>query len=156
MKQIRILSIRKNTNPHVESLEKEYLKRLKPKMRIQIDDIRQAYPTKVGAELILEQEVDIFLKKISPKERLIVLHESGRQLTSPEFSIWITGEMQTTAQPLTFLIGSAYGVHHRILSKAHLVLSLSKMTFTHEHARLLLLEQLYRGIDIASGGNYHK
>lgn len=86
-------------------------------------------------------------------DKLIVLSEDGKHYDSVAFSKWLGQEASGT---LVFFIGGPAGVSHHLKGKAYQVLSLSAMTFPHEVARLLLLEQLYRGKTILQGGSYHK
>jgi len=156
MKTIRILSIRKSTDQHILALESDYIKRLKQQVRVELEDIRQTYGADLPLDILLKKEAELYKKRIRADSPLIVLHESGKSLTSPQFSHWLQDQFQIQSQPLTFLIGSAFGIHDELRKKARMVLSLSKMTLSHEHARLILMEQLYRAVDIAKGGKYHK
>jgi len=156
VKTIRILSIRKKTDPRITLLELDYIKRLKQQVRVELEDIRQTYGADLPLDILLKKEAEIYKKRIRVDSSLIVLHESGKSLTSPQFSHWLQDQFQMQSQPLTFLIGSAFGIHDELRKKARMVLSLSKMTLSHEHARLILIEQLYRAVDIAKGGKYHK
>ena len=86
-------------------------------------------------------------------DKLIVLSEDGKHFDSVTFGHWLGKEASGT---LVFFIGGPTGVSQYLKQKAYQVLSLSAMTFPHEVARLLLLEQLYRGKTILQGGSYHK
>lgn len=86
-------------------------------------------------------------------DRLVVLSEDGKNFESAAFGHWLGKEASGT---LVFFIGGPTGVSQHLKQRAYQVLSLSAMTFPHEVARLLLLEQLYRGKTILQGGSYHK
>ena len=98
------------------------------------------------------------LSEITPylktHDRLIVLTERGQLQTSQDFSQFLITE--TLNHSLVFVIGSSDGITPELERSAHIRLALSPMTFTHDLARLLLVEQIYRGISIATNGNYHK
>ncbi len=98
------------------------------------------------------------LSEITPylktHDRLIVLTERGKLQTSQDFSQFLITE--TLNHSLVFVIGSSDGITPELERSAHIRLALSPMTFTHDLARLLLVEQIYRGISIATNGNYHK
>ena len=98
------------------------------------------------------------LSEITPylktHDRLIVLTERGQLQTSQDFSQFLITE--TLNHSLVFVIGSSDGITPELERSAHIRLALSTMTFTHDLARLLLVEQIYRGISIATNGNYHK
>lgn len=118
----------------------EYLKRLK---QVRIEEIKD-----VGKE----KEGKIFLQKIEKTKGLVVaLHETGKQFTSLQFADWLKKQEQ-----VTFLIGSADGLAKEVLDKSSFHLSLSPFTFTHEMARLIFLEQLYRAQTILQGKSYHR
>ena len=98
------------------------------------------------------------LSEITPylktHDRLIVLTERGKLQTSQDFSQFLITE--TLNHSLVFVIGSSDGITPELERSAHIRLALSTMTFTHDLARLLLVEQIYRGISIATNANYHK
>lgn len=152
---IRIISLRKNTDPRVRSLEEDYLKRLSGGWKVRLEDIRQTYAADLPAKEVLLKEADLIEKKIPEGSKFVLLQESGREFRSVEFAGWLKKRMEA-ARETVFLVGGPFGAHDKILKRAESVLSLSGMTLTHELARLVLLEQLYRASDILRGGGYHK
>ena len=80
----------------------------------------------------------------------------GKQLSSPELSEKITSAGVNGMGTVTFIIGSSFGLDDEIKQMGSLKLSMSKMTFPHQLARVMLLEQIYRAFQIAEGGKYHK
>jgi 23S rRNA (pseudouridine1915-N3)-methyltransferase len=80
----------------------------------------------------------------------------GKQLTSPELAEKISSAGVGGMSTVTFIIGSSFGLDPEIKSMGTLRLSMSKMTFPHQLARVMLLEQIYRSFQISSGGKYHK
>jgi len=85
---------------------------------------------------------------------VVALDDRGKEMTSPEFSSWIS-QQRDIGSSVTFVLGGAYGLDDRIRSSATLVLSLSRMTLPHELCRLVFLEQLYRAHEIMKGSGYH-
>ncbi len=156
MKTVQILSIRKNTDPHIAALEADYLKRLKPFCGIELADIRATYADTTPVPQILAKETELFQKKIPARSVVVALHETGKAYSSREFSEWFGRTLGNADGPLVFVIGSAYGLSDELLKGARERVSLSRMTFTHEFARLILLEQLYRAVQITRGTDYHK
>lgn len=98
-------------------------------------------------------EAQKVLDSLKTYDKLVVLSEDGKHFDSVAFGHWLGQEASGT---LVFFIGGPTGVSHHLKQKAYQVLSLSAMTFPHEVARLLLLEQLYRGKTLLQGGSYHK
>ncbi|MEM9978612.1 MAG: 23S rRNA (pseudouridine(1915)-N(3))-methyltransferase RlmH [Cyanobacteria bacterium P01_D01_bin.2] len=100
-----------------------------------------------------DTEASKVLALLKTYDRLVVLSEDGKSVDSVAFGSWLGREASGT---LVFFIGGPTGVSHHLKQKAYQVMSLSAMTFPHEVARLLLLEQLYRGKTLLQGGSYHK
>ena len=90
------------------------------------------------------------------KGMIVPMCIEGKQLTSPELSEKIVSAGVGGQSTVTFMIGSSFGLDDEIKSMGALKLSMSKMTFPHQLARVMLLEQIYRAFQIAEGGKYHK
>jgi 23S rRNA (pseudouridine1915-N3)-methyltransferase len=82
---------------------------------------------------------------------LVILDERGKELTSREFS-----ELLLRNSYITFVIGGADGISENLKKRGNFILSLSKLTLQHDIARLVLLEQIYRGLEIIRGSPYHR
>ena len=118
-----------------------YLKRLPGLKVIEIKDSTQAKEEYAINELIRKNET------------LVTLNENGQSFTSKEFSKKL---VDCKNQNITFAIGGATGFSHSLNHSSAWQLSLSPLTFPHEIARLLLIEQIYRAKTISQGGPYHK
>ena len=99
------------------------------------------------------KEAEAISAALRPEERLVVLTEEGRTLDSLAFAEQLRG---SCSERIAFVIGGADGLEPSLKAQAHWRLSLSPLTFPHELARLLLLEQLYRARSIQQGGPYHR
>ena len=100
-----------------------------------------------------ENECAEILRRIKDeKGKVIILSEDGREYTSQEFA----AVLNKVDSKITFVIGGADGLTPEVKQSGSLLWSLSKLTFPHEVARMLLFEQLFRAIDINSGGKYHR
>ena len=99
------------------------------------------------------KEAEAISAALRPEERLVVLTEEGRTLDSLAFAEQLRG---SGSERIAFVIGGADGLEPALKAQAHWRLSLSPMTFPHELARLLLLEQIYRASSIQQGGPYHR
>jgi 23S rRNA (pseudouridine1915-N3)-methyltransferase len=82
----------------------------------------------------------------------VILSEEGKLLNTKQLSEWLNPRL---SKNMVFLVGSAYGIEPEIKQKANLLLSLSPLTFSHEHAFLLLAEQIYRCLMLIKGHPYH-
>ncbi len=95
-------------------------------------------------------------QSLSGGAKVVALDLSGKELSSEGFAELITRWEEQGVREVAFLIGGPLGLAADLVAEADYVLALSRMTFTHEMARLLLLEQLYRAFAIRSGTGYHK
>ncbi len=141
-RKIRIIAVGKVKYSWIQAGIQEYAKRI-PGLKLQ-----EIKDTNRPTELL---EITPHLKT---QDRLVVLTERGKLQNSPEFAQFLITE--TLSHSLVFVIGSSDGITPELERSAHIRLALSAMTFTHDLARLLLVEQIYRGISIAANGNYHK
>lgn len=98
---------------------------------------------------------DGILDRIPDDHFLIVLEASGTQMTSEAFASQIQA-LEDVGRKVTVVIGGAFGLPAEVKAEADLLLSLSKMTTTHDLAHLFFLEQLFRALAIVHGSNYHK
>ncbi|WOO41858.1 23S rRNA (pseudouridine(1915)-N(3))-methyltransferase RlmH [Rubellicoccus peritrichatus] len=142
--QITLLAVGKLKNPHWKSLASDYTARINRQDRIDTIEIKDTTPAKEGERF---QES---LAKTN-KAKVFVLSEEGKTLSSRKLAERFD---QNLGAPLCFIIGGPYGLSPEIKSAGELI-SLSPMTFTHEMARVILLEQIYRALSINSGSGYH-
>ena len=96
------------------------------------------------------------MEAIPPKSYKIALCVEGKQISSEELAERISDIPLSGYSEITFIIGGAFGMDERVKKAADFRLSISKMTFTHRMMRVILIEQIYRALNIASGGHYHK
>lgn len=87
-------------------------------------------------------------------EHIIILERTGKELSSEEFAAHL-GKRKDLGEKILFVIGGPFGLDKPTLAKAHLLLSFSRMTFTHQMMRVILLEQIYRACTILAGKSYH-
>ena len=113
-------------------------------------------PSDAEIESALEREAQQIEKKLKRDGTLVCLCVEGIQMDSESFSKLLSDAEQSGRPRISFVIGSSYGLSPRIKNMADLRLSMSKMTFPHHLARVILTEQLYRGFQIKEGTKYHK
>lgn len=135
----------------------DFAKRLKRYVRLEITTLRAPRAGKKGANAgQMEAEARLLQGAVPANSLVVALDPGGRSCTSEELADQLTAWEMAATKSVTFLIGGPLGLSPDLLQRADLVLSLSPMTFTHDMARLLLLEQLYRAYTIKAGEQYHK
>lgn len=151
--RLRVLWVGKTQDVWLKSGIDEYAGRIGRYLPLEIAEVRE----EKGAppDLMRSRESERLLKSLPKNSRLVLLDEKGDQLSSPEFASFIGRERDNGASELVFVIGGAYGVSDGVRARAGRTVALSRMTFTHQMARLFLLEQLYRGLTILNNESYH-
>ncbi len=104
---------------------------------------------------VKEKEGDLILSNITPKDTLILLDEKGREYSSGEFAREIERLSAGGGKNIVFVIGGAFGFSEAVYARCDGKVSLSRMTFTHQMARVIFVEQLYRACTIIKGEPYH-
>lgn len=132
----------------------EYLKRLQRHYNVEVCELKEEQGGKDVAGL-LKREGARIQERIPSGAFVIVLDERGRLLGSEELAERMQQEMLHGGRDWCLVIGGPYGLDPALRQRADLLLSLSKMTLTHQMARVLLLEQLYRGGTILRNEPYH-
>jgi len=138
----------------------EYEKRLSKYCKLEIKTIEAAKlpsdPSNREVTEALKEECDKIKKAIPSGCELIPLCIEGKQLSSEELSRKLDTLKLYGTSHVCFIIGGSYGIDEEIKRQASIKLSMSKMTFPHRLARIMLLEQIYRAFKITEGSNYHK
>ncbi len=154
--KIEILLLGKTKSPYLQQGIHDYRKRLLRFNPIELVDIKVKKPSTRSEAEIKAAESRLIEEKITGAAYRVALDCNGRQFSSEDFSRFLDGLEQRSVQTLSFIIGGPLGLADEQLERAKQVVSLSRMTFTHDMVRLLLLEQLYRGYTIKAGTRYHK
>ena len=138
----------------------EYVKRLSAYCKLQITELPEERlpqaPSRAQIDAALEREAAAIRAKLPPSASLVALCVEGKLRSSEELARLMDYWSQNSAKHLVFLIGGSYGLHPSIKAEAWVKLSMSPMTFPHHLARVMLLEQIYRGFKISEGSSYHK
>lgn len=155
--KIKIIALGKIKEKFLKDGIDEFLKRLTPYTSIEIIELT---PVEIKDENLtqkaLEQEAEKILANIKPDSYVITLEILGKQLSSEDFAQKINEITISGISELVFVIGSSCGILPNVSQRANFKLSISKMTFLHQFARLLLVEQIYRAFKILKGETYHK
>ena len=139
----------------------EYIKRLKTMCNlkiVQLEDVQLAEKN-LNDTLIqktLDREADEIIKNIPKQSYVISMCIEGKQMSSEELAKLFNDKAVEGFSNICFIIGSSHGLSDRVKQISHYKMSMSKMTFPHQLARVMLLEQIYRGFSIINGSKYHK
>ena len=137
----------------------EFMKRLKPFAQVEIREVHEEkmpdVPSPAEKEQVLIKEGEKLLKLVPEGSYLFVLDVFGREKSSEELAAAIYKLGLNGRSSITFLIGGAFGLSPEVRKAADELLSFSRMTFTHQMVRLLLVEQIYRAFKINRGEKYH-
>ena len=155
--RIKIIALGKIKEKFLKDGIDEFLKRLTPYASVEITELS---PIEIRDENLTQkallQEGEKILANIKPDSYVITLEINGKQLSSEEFAAKINEVTNTGVGELVFVIGSSCGIAPTVSQRADFKLSISKMTFLHQFARLLLVEQIYRAFKILKNETYHK
>ncbi len=151
--KLKIIYVESGSDSAIEKICEEYIKRIKLYSSPEIIKIPAAKNER-NIQNIIRKEGEKILKKIQNKDYLIGLDENGKEYSSVKFSQKLS-QWQMLSIPVVFVIGGSYGLDDTVKSQCKELIALSKMTLPHRLARILLLEQIYRGFSIMKGEKYH-
>ncbi len=151
-----LLCVGKTRERFIQEGIDKYLRYLRPYADIAIKELKEEKIQDLkDAPLIRQREAEKISHALPSRGYLIALDERGSEFTSHEFAQFISDRLDESIRELVFIIGGAMGLAEGISERADRVIALSRWTLTHEMARLVLLEQLYRAFTIIKGKKYH-
>lgn len=157
--KITIACVGKLKEKYLTAGVEEYAKRLQPFCKLEITSISEEKmpqdPSDAEKEQVLAKETERLLKLIPEHSYVFLLDLQGQKLTSPGLAAKMDGLALRGESHLTFVIGGAFGYTDELRRRADFRWSFSKLTFTHQMIRLLLVEQIYRAFKISHGEKYH-
>ncbi len=155
--KIKIIALGKIKEKFLKEGINEFLKRLTPYASLEIVELN---PIEIKDENLtqkaLDEEGESILSHIKNNSFVISMEIQGKQLSSEEFASKINEVSMSGTSELVFVIGSSCGLSQSVSNRADFKMSMSKMTFLHQFARLILVEQIYRAFKILKGEKYHK
>lgn len=158
--KIRIICVGKLKEQYLKDMQNEYLKRLSKYSKVEIIELNDKSiinnPSEKEEEKVKELETAEILNKIDKNSYNVVLDVSSKEIDSIEFSTRIKSYQEKSVNYINFIIGGSLGFSKNIDSIANEKISLSRLTFTHQFARIILLEQIYRSFKILNNETYHK
>jgi 23S rRNA (pseudouridine1915-N3)-methyltransferase len=154
--KLRLVCVGKLAEVWQRQAAEDYAGRLQRYVSLEIIELKEEKGGRKGdISSLRKREGQRILEKVPKHSCLIVLDERGRNFGSEQLADYLGDEMLHGGRDWCLVIGGPYGLDQEIRQRADLMLSLSKMTFTHQMARLLLLEQLYRSCTILRNEPYH-
>lgn len=160
MLSIRLICVGKLKERYFAEAVAEYEKRLNAFCRLELIELPEERlserPSPAEIDAALEREAQLIEKKLLKDGMLVCLCVEGTQQSSEAFAELLSRAENSGRPRISFVIGGSYGMAQRLKEKADVRLSMSKMTFPHHLARVMLAEQLYRGFQIKEGTRYHK
>jgi 23S rRNA (pseudouridine1915-N3)-methyltransferase len=157
MLKIKFIVVDRTRSPFLKEGEDYYLKKMRRYTQLEWVEVK---PVKIGKNRstaeILDLEAGSISQKMTKSDYKIAMDRKGNQLDSLGLAEWMQNLAINTQGWVCFIIGSPVGLSGKITDSADSMLSLSKLTLTHEMSRLILLEQLYRAFTIIKGEKYHK
>lgn len=155
--KIKIIALGKLKEAYLKDGTAEFIKRIQPYCPVDVIEIK---PEQVYEDTLIEKALDTeavrILNCIKPDNYVITLEINGKQLSSEAFAAKINELNHSGIGEVVFVIGSSHGISQKVSNRADFKLSISKMTFLHEFARLILAEQIYRAFKIIKNEAYHK
>ena len=161
MLRVNIICIGKIKEKYFTDAIAEYQKRLSAFCKLHIielaeERIRSNTPNDAQIAEVLDNEGRRILQKIGAGDYVAALCIEGRLLSSEELAETLESVGVAGKSTADFIIGGSYGLSEAVKRRADIRLSMSRMTFPHQMARVILTEQIYRAFEISSGGKYHK
>ena len=160
MQRVKIICIGKLKEKYLTAAVEEYLKRLSAFCKPEIAELPEARlpenPSPAQIEAGLQKEAQKILAEIPAGAYTYCLQIEGRQLSSEALAKSFAKNALSGKSTLVFIIGSSFGLAREVKTRCDFPLSFSKMTFPHQLARVMLLEQIYRAFSINANTKYHK
>ena len=158
--KIKIYAIGHLKEAYLKQGINEYLDRLKPFTQVEIVELNDESivdnPSQKEIEQVKNKEGQKVIKLLKSNEYLIGLDLVKKQPTSEEFAKYLEDKFVLGGANISFVIGGSYGLSDELKARLNDSVSLSKLTFPHQLARLVLLEQLFRAFKILNNETYHK
>ena len=155
--KIRVIVVDRTRSPFLKQGESFYLDRINNYARVEWIEVKAAaIKKKRPDEEVLSFEGEAISRRLTPRDYLVALDRVGHQYDSVELAGWLDKLSMDCGGWISFVIGGPLGLSRDLMKRAQKVLSLSRLTLTHEMCRLFLLEQIYRAFTIMKGEKYHK
>ncbi len=154
--KLTILCMGKTKERFIQEGIEKYLRFLKHYADVEIKELKEEKIRDLkDAPEIRKKEGERIFKAVPAGAYRICLDERGDEFTSHEFAAFLNASIESGIREMVFVLGGAMGLDEQVTARSHKTVALSRWTLTHEMARVVLLEQLYRAFTIISGKTYH-
>jgi 23S rRNA (pseudouridine1915-N3)-methyltransferase len=154
--KIKLMVVGKSALDFVKEGEEVYEKRLihyLPFEKLVLPDIKHS--KNLSLVELKKKEGELILSKVNNQDFLVLMDENGSHISSNNFANWLDQKVNEGTRSMVFVIGGAFGFSKEVYGRSNQLISLSKMTFSHQLVRLIFLEQLYRAQTILKSEPYH-
>lgn len=151
-----LLFLGKTREKYLDQGIRDYTRRLQRYLSVEIKVLKEKHRKNDSDQVIMAREAELLLRHCASSSLTVALDPRGEEHDSEGLAAFLERWENNGLQRITFLIGGYSGLTGRVLDHADLIWSLSRLTFTHEMTRFILLEQLYRACSIKAGHNYHR
>lgn len=160
MLAVTVIALGKLKEKYLRDACDEYIKRLTTLSKLKIYELEPVkLPENVSSAEIdkaLKKEAVMILSKIPSSAKVVAMCIEGKQMSSEKLSKFFENTSVSGCGEIVFIIGSSFGLDEEVKKRADVRLSMSEMTFPHQLARVMLLEQIYRAFMISNSSKYHK
>ena len=154
--KIVLLVVGKTVGKELTTLISDYAGRVTHYIPFEMVTIPELKNTKsLSLEQQKQAEGELIMKQLQSSDYVVLLDERGKEMRSVDFAEWVEKRQQTVGKRLVFIIGGPYGFSKDVYDRKQEMLSVSKMTFSHQMIRLIFTEQLYRSRTIIKNEPYH-
>ena len=154
--KLTVLCMGKTRESFIQQGLEKYARFLRHYAEVEIKELKEEKIQDLKeAPVVRKREAERIFKAIPPGAYTVSLDERGEEFTSHEFAAFLNRTLESGTRELVFILGGAMGLDERVTETSRKSMALSRWTLTHEMARLVLLEQLYRAFTIITGKTYH-
>ncbi|MGD2246105.1 MAG: 23S rRNA (pseudouridine(1915)-N(3))-methyltransferase RlmH [Candidatus Aminicenantes bacterium] len=154
--KLKILWPGRTRKTDIKSLQEDYLRKINHLNRCELIETKEARGIDERYEKKIKEIEAEGLEKYFANDYIICLTDKGNEMSSAEFTRFLDQLTSQSSRVVTFVVGGFLGLDKTIVNKADYLLSLSKMTLSHELIRLILLEQIFRSLTVMKGKHYAK
>ncbi len=160
MMNVHLIVLGKLKEKYMKDFSQEYEKRLSAYCKMTVTELEPVKlsdnPSQSEIQNALNKETQMIIAKIPKNSYVFSMCIEGKQMSSEELSQKLDDIALSGKNSVVFIIGSSFGLSDEIKRMSDFKFSMSKMTFPHKLARIMLTEQIYRGFSISNNGKYHK